>query len=452
MIHKYKLNDYNIVIDVNSGAIHVVDDISFDILGHISENMEKEMPEIINKTYSNKYSKEELEESYKELYNLYEAGSLFTPDVYEETAEKVTLNLPIKSMCINVAHDCNLRCEYCFAEKGDFGGARKLMSEDTARKAIDFLIKNSGTRHNLDVDFFGGEPLMNFDVVKGAISYARSIEKKYNKNFRFTITTNGLLLTDEIIEYINKEMSNLVLSLDGRREVNDRFRLTKSNKGSYDVILPRIKKAVESRGDKEYYVRGTYTRYNLDFWEDIKYLYDLGFKNISLEPVVSDSRLDYSIKYEDIGRICEEYERVAKEIIDLKEKGSEINFCHFMIDFEHSPCLIRRLRSCGCGNEYVAVTPEGDIYPCHQFVGNNSWKMGNINDKSFNREMKQKFSQSTVYRKKECKTCWAKFYCGGGCNANNLSYCGDIMKVHKLSCKMQKKRLECAIMVKAATS
>ena len=357
---------------------------------------------------------------------------------------------PIKSMCINISHDCNLRCEYCFAAKGDFGQGRCLMSFETAKKAIDFIIANSGTRHNLEVDFFGGEPLMNFEVVKQTVEYARSIEKEHNKNFRFTITTNGLLLDDEKIDYINKEMSNVVLSLDGRKEINDKLRVTPNGKGCYDIIVPKYQKLVSKRGDKDYYVRGTFTTFSEDFTADVMHMKSLGFDQISIEPVVSDPQLDYSIKYEDLPRVFNEYEKLANLVIETRKNGDFFNFFHFMIDLNQGPCAIKRLRGCGCGNEYVAVTPQGDIYPCHQFVGHEEYKMGNLNDGTFDNDMKLKFAKANVYSKENCKNCWAKFYCSGGCNANNFQYEGDILKSHKVGCELEKKRLECAIMIKAA--
>ena len=450
MIHKYKLNGYNIVMDVNSGAVHIVDDIAYDLLDYLDEDFSEQNREDIIGKLSSKYKKGEIEESYNEMIDLYKSGLLFSKDKVQNSPKIKYIDSPIKSMCINIAHDCNLRCEYCFAAKGDFGCGRVLMSEETGKKAIDFLIKHSGKRRNLEVDFFGGEPLMNFEVVKKIVDYARSKEKEHNKNFRFTITTNGILLTDDKIEYINKEMSNVVLSLDGRKEVNDRLRIFTNGKGSYDMIVPKYKKLVETRGDKDYYVRGTFTKHNLDFSEDVMHMYELGFDQISIEPVVSDEKLDYSIKEEDLPKVFEEYDKLSKKIIDLKKKGSHINFFHFMIDLDNGPCAIKRLKGCGCGNEYVAVTPQGDIYPCHQFVGKDEWKMGNLNDETFDGDMKKSFSKANVYNKNGCNDCWAKCYCSGGCNANNQEYEGDIMNPHKIACELQRKRLECAIMIKAA--
>lgn len=449
MVHKYKLNGYNIALDVNSGAVHILDDISYDILDILNDSINKEINNNILEKLELKYNKNDIIESYNELYNLYKNNQLFSKDEYEPFT-KMLENSPIKAMCLNVAHDCNLRCEYCFASKGDFGQGRMLMPFEVGKKAIDFLIENSGDRHNLEVDFFGGEPLMNFDVVKHIVDYARSIEKKFNKNFRFTITTNGLLLTDDKIEYINREMSNVVLSLDGRKEINDLLRITPNSKGSYDTIVPKYQKLVESRGDKDYYVRGTFTKNNLDFTKDVLHMADLGFEQLSIEPVVSDEKLEFSIKESDLPRVFEEYENLAKVIIDKRKNKEFFNFFHFMIDLNQGPCAIKRLRGCGCGNEYIAITPTGDIFPCHQFVGNDEWKMGNLFDNNFNTKIKDTFSKTTVYTKSNCKNCWAKFYCSGGCNANNLQYENNIFTPHSISCELEKKRLECAIMIQAA--
>ncbi len=451
MIHKYKLNGYNIALDVNSGAVHLLDDLSYDILDEMEKSPNNELTAETIEQLKNKYNSDEILETYNELKDLCGKEQLFSEDCYECFANKM-INSPIKAMCLNISHDCNLRCEYCFAAKGDFGKGRMLMSFETAKKAIDFLIKNSGSRHNLEVDFFGGEPLMNFETVKKVVEYARSLEKQYNKNFRFTITTNGLLLTDDKIDFINKEMSNVVLSLDGRKEVNDRLRVTPNQKGSYDTIVPKYQKLVANRKDKDYYVRGTFTKHNLDFTNDVLHMLDLGFDQLSIEPVVSDPKLSYSIKEEDLERVFEEYETLAKKIIEYKKNGKNFNFFHFMIDLDQGPCAIKRLRGCSCGNEYVAITPQGDIFPCHQFVGNDDWKMGNLNDGTFSFDIKDQFAKTNIYTKPDCKNCWAKFYCSGGCNANNFEYEGDTKKPHKIACELEKKRLECAIMIKAALS
>ncbi len=449
MIHKYSLNGYHIVMDTNSGAVHIFDDAPFDMLDYLDDSVPEHPPEALLTGLKDKYDAQTIREAYEELKELYENGQLFSSDEYEQFAGMMK-DAPVKSLCLNIAHDCNLRCEYCFAAKGDFGRGRMLMPFEVAKKAIDFLIEKSGNRHNLEVDFFGGEPLMNFEVVKQVVEYARSIEKEHNKNFRFTITTNGILLTDDKIDYINREMSNCVLSLDGRKGVNDLLRVRADGTGSYDSIVPKFQKLVATRGDKDYYARGTFTKHNLDFTNDVLHMADLGFDQISVEPVVSDMKLEYSIKEEDLPSVFKEYEHLSKVIIDRKKAGKGFNFFHFMLDLQQGPCAIKRLRGCSCGNEYVAVTPEGDIFPCHQFVGDDTWKMGNVLNGTYDIEKKHEFAMTNVYSKPECKNCWAKFYCSGGCNANNWQYEGDIRKAHKISCDLEKKRLECAIMIQAA--
>lgn len=445
MIHKYTLNGYHIVLDTNSGAVHVFDEIPFEMLDYLKDSVPDEAPAEMKKAMGSRWD----DEAYEELKELYQQGLLFSEDGYERFSNMM-VNSPVKAMCLNVAHDCNLRCEYCFAAKGDFGCGRKLMPLEVGKKAIDFLIEHSAGRRNLEMDFFGGEPLMNWDVVKELVLYAREQEKLHDKNFRFTITTNGLLLTDDKIDFINKEMSNCVLSLDGRKEVNDRMRVRVDGTGCYDQIVPKYQKLVAQRGDKDYYARGTFTRYNLDFINDVLHMADLGFDQVSVEPVVSDKKLDYSIQEEDLPQVFAEYERLANALLKRRKEGRGFNFFHFMIDLNQGPCAIKRLRGCGCGNEYVAVTPEGDIYPCHQFVGDEQWKMGSVLDGSFNLPMKERFAKANVYSKANCKDCWAKFYCSGGCNANNWQYEGDILKSHGISCELEKKRLECAIMMQAA--
>lgn len=448
MIHQYRLNGFNIVMDVNSGGIHVVDDATYDLIEILSPPLSEELPAEAAARLTD-YSENELREAYGEIYELYQNEALFSDDDYEKFADMM-VSAPIKSMCLHVAHDCNLRCKYCFASTGDFGGGRKLLDTATGKKAIDFLIENSGSRKNLELDFFGGEPLMNMEVVKEVVNYARGLEKEHNKNFRFTITTNGVLLDDETIDYVNREMHNVVLSIDGRREIHDLMRPASNGKGSYDVILPKFQNFVKKRGNGQYYVRGTFTKNNLDFAADVKSLHDAGFDQISVEPVVADKKAEYAITEEDLPRIFKEYEDLASYIIDSKKNGDSFNFFHFMIDLEQGPCAIKRLRGCGCGNEYVAVTPDGDIYPCHQFVGMEEWKMGSVYNGIINKEMKDEFAKANVYSKKDCKECWAKFYCSGGCNANSQQYAGGLLNSHKLSCDMERKRIECAIMIKAA--
>ncbi|MCX7658449.1 MAG: thioether cross-link-forming SCIFF peptide maturase, partial [Oscillospiraceae bacterium] len=417
MIHKYKLNGYNIVLDVNSGAVHVVDELTYDLLDNVMPPFSPECPENVVKKLSRYYSTEDICSCYEEITQLYGEGLIFSEDDYEKFT-KYAVASPVKAMCLLVSQDCNLRCEYCFASTGDFGLGRKLMDLETGKKAIDFLLEKSADRQNLEVDFFGGEPLMNFEVVKGITEYARSKEKEFGKKFRFTITTNGMLLDDAKIDYINKEMSNVVLSIDGRKDVNDRVRARVDGSGSYDRILPAYKKLVEKRGEKEYYVRGTFTKYNLDFADDVFHLYEQGFDQISVEPVVCDSKMPYAITERDLPKIFSEYERLAGKIIDGAKDGKRFNFFHFMLDLDQGPCAIKRLRGCGCGNEYVAVTPDGDIYPCHQFVGMADFKMGNVWEEGLSRGLQKTFKGSNVYTKEKCVSCWAKFYCSGGCAAN----------------------------------
>lgn len=454
MIHKYSLNGYNIVLDVNSGAVHVVDDVTSDLLDildlPITDDSEGELVEKLQ----HKYTVEQITEAYQDVKELMEQDLLFSEDTYGDYAAKMVSG-PVKAMCLHIAHDCNLRCKYCFASTGEYGGKRALMSPEVGKKAIDYLLKYSYGRKNLELDFFGGEPTMNFDAVKEVVGYARSKEKEYGKNFRFTITTNGVLLDDDKIDFINREMYNCVLSLDGRKEINDAIRPTVNGKGSYDLIVPKYQKLVEARrkcadNRNQYYVRGTFTKKNLDFTQDVLHLFDLGFDQVSVEPVVSPEYQDYAITEEDLPRIFQEYEALAKTVLQLKKEGKKFNFFHFMIDLDQGPCAIKRLRGCGCGNEYVAVTPEGDVYPCHQFVGMDDWKMGSVLDQSLDLEKKDYFAKTNVYTKEDCKNCWAKFYCSGGCNANSLQYAGDVRKSHRISCELEKKRLECAIMIQAA--
>ncbi|HCC34435.1 MAG TPA: thioether cross-link-forming SCIFF peptide maturase [Ruminococcaceae bacterium] len=452
MIHKYKLNGYNILLDVYSGAVHIIDELCFELLELISEEdiTADSRPSAAFSALAGRYAPADIEEAYAELRSLFLAGQLFSKDDYGVFADKIR-PAPVKAMCLHIAHDCNLRCEYCFAAKGDFGRGRKLMDFETGKKAIDFLIEQSSGRHNLEVDFFGGEPLMNMDTVKRLVAYARSLEKLHNKKFRFTLTTNGLLLDSDNMDFINAEMSNVVLSIDGRKEINDRLRVTPGGKGSYDVIVPKYQELVKRRGrDKHYYVRGTFTGYNPDFTKDVLRLYELGFDQISVEPVVSEQGLPYAINPEDLPRIFTEYETLAKTILEMKRRGDKINFFHFMLEPDSGPCAIKRLRGCGCGNEYVAVTPEGDIYPCHQFVGNEDYKMGSVYSGELDTGMKERFSKTSIYHKPDCRDCWAKFYCSGGCNANNLQYAGDINTPHEMSCRLGEKRLECALMIMAA--
>lgn len=447
MIHKFKAKDVNILLDINSGGVHVIDDITYDMLDYVKPPFDAECPKEVKDKLLEKYSAEDIDETYKEIVELYNEKLLFSDDVYGDFAD-TKVESPIKAMCLHIAHDCNLRCKYCFASTGDFGTGRKLMPLSVGKQAIDFLLEKSVGRENLELDFFGGEPLMNWDVVKEIVEYARSKEEEYGKKFRFTITTNGMLLDDEKIDFINKEMSNVVLSIDGRKEVNDRMRVKVDGTGCYDRIVKNYKKLVEKRGYKEYYVRGTYTNYNLDFAEDVIHLYEQGFDQVSVEPVMEDESVEYAITEKDLDKIYAEYDKLVDKISDIKKNGGFINFFHFMIDLDQGPCVIKRLRGCGSGNEYVAITPDGDIYPCHQFVGHEEYKMGNLEEGTFNEDIKKEFAGCHVYSKPTCRDCWAKFYCSGGCNANNYIYNGDIHNAYELSCKIMKKRLECAILMK----
>lgn len=448
MIHQYKSNGYNIVMDVNSGAVHVVDDVTYDVIALYEE---LGADEIIARLHST-YNEMEITEAIEEVNQLREDGQLFTQDIYQPFVEKFkeTRQTVVKALCLHIAHDCNLACKYCFAEEGEYHGRRELMSFEVGKKALDFLVANSGNRVNLEVDFFGGEPLMNWDVVKQLVEYGRSLEEKNNKKFRFTLTTNGVLLNDEIMEYLNKEMSNVVLSLDGRKEVNDNMRPFRTGKGSYDLIVPKFQKLAESRNQMDYYVRGTFTRDNLDFSEDVKHFADLGFKQMSIEPVVGPEEDPYSIREEDLPVIMEEYDKLALEYIKREKEGKGFNFFHFMIDLNQGPCVYKRLSGCGSGTEYLAVTPWGDFYPCHQFVGNEEFLMGNVSDGIVREDLITKFSNCNVYSKEKCKNCFARFYCSGGCAANSYNFHGTINDAYDIGCEMQKKRVECSIMIKAA--
>ncbi len=446
MVHQYKNNGYNILLDVNSSAVHVVDDIVYDMVPLFEE---KELSEICD-ILKDKYAEEEIREAYEEIKELKEAGMLFTEDIYEPYIKDIKLkDTVVKALCLHIAHDCNLACKYCFAEEGEYHGRRALMSFEVGKKALDFLVAHSGARKNLEVDFFGGEPLMNFEVVKQIVEYGRSLEEKHNKKFRFTLTTNGVLLNDDIIEYANKEMSNVVLSVDGRKEVHDYMRPFRNGKGSYDLVMPKFKKVAESRNQLNYYVRGTFTHHNLDFCADVLSLADEGFEQISVEPVVAADTEEYAIKQEDIPKICEEYDKLAAELLKRKIEKRGFNFFHFMIDLEGGPCVAKRLSGCGSGCEYLAVTPWGDLYPCHQFVGEDGFLMGNVDDGITKPELVDKFKACNVYSKEKCKNCFAKFYCSGGCAANSYKFHGDINNAYDIGCELQRKRVECAIMIKA---
>ena len=451
MIHKFKLEGFNVLLDVNSGGVHIVDDLTYDLLDNVQPPFAEKCPEDVVKKLSKTYSAQDIEDCYQEIVSLYNDKILFSEDDYEKFA-LTSVESPIKAMCLHIAHDCNLRCKYCFASTGDFGQGRMLMDFETAKRAIDFLIERSGDRKFLELDFFGGKPTLNFDVVKQTVEYARSREEEAGKKFRFTITTNGVHLTDDMIDFINKEMYNVVLSIDGRKEVNDRMRVRADGSGSYDTIIRNFKRLVDKRPkDKDWYVRGTYTKHNLDFSNDVMHLYDLGFDEISVEPVMAESKEPYAITEADLPKIFDEYEQLSRKIKKIRDEGKFINFFHFMIDLDQGPCAIKRLRGCGSGNEYVSITPDGDIYPCHPFVGIEKFKMGNLYEGTFNEEMKKEFASAHVYSKPEFKKCCAKFYCSVGCNANNYIYAGDIHNAYKLACQIQKKRLECAILMKAVS-
>ena len=449
MIHKYKLGDYNIVLDVNSGGVHVVDELTYDMLDNVAPPFAPECPEEVVTKLSRFYDPEEVRSCYAEILEAYQEGILFSPDDYEKYANFAVAS-PIKAMCLNIAHDCNLRCKYCFASTGDFGEGRKLMSYETGKKAVDFLLQNSGDRVNLEMDFFGGEPLMNFDMVKKLVAYCREQEKIHNKNFRFTMTTNGVLIDDDVIDFCNKECHNVVLSLDGRKEVNDRFRKDYAGRGSYDTIVPKFQEFVKKRGDKNYYMRGTYTHYNTDFTNDIFHMADLGFTELSMEPVVSKPGDPSALTAEDLPILKEQYEILAKEMIKRNREGRGFTFYHYMIDLTGGPCIYKRISGCGSGTEYMAVTPWGDLYPCHQFVGDPKYLMGDIWKGVTNTAVRDEFKHCNAYARKECKDCWAKLYCSGGCAANSYHATGSITGVYEYGCELFKKRMECAIMIKVA--
>lgn len=448
MVHQFKNNGYNIVLDVNSGSVHVVDDMVYDIIAQYEGHS---VDEVVCQ-FAGKYSEEDVRECFDEITELKEAGQLFTEDIYEPYIDAFS-DRPtvVKALCLHIAHDCNLGCKYCFAEEGEYHGRRAMMSFEVGKKALDFLVANSGNRRNLEVDFFGGEPTMNFEVVKQLVEYGRSLEEPNNKKFRFTLTTNGILLNQEILDFANKEMGNIVLSIDGRKEVNDRMRPVRSSgRSSYDIIMPKFKKVAESRNQMNYYVRGTFTHFNLDFAKDVLHLADEGFEQISVEPVVAQPTDDYAIREEDLDILKEQYDILAKELVKRKKAGKGFNFFHFMIDLQGGPCVAKRLSGCGSGCEYLAVTPWGDLYPCHQFVGNEDFLMGNVDDGIVRDDIRKEFKASNVYTKEKCKNCFARFFCSGGCNANAYNFHGDINASYDIGCELQKKRIECAIMVRAA--
>ncbi|MCR4671908.1 MAG: thioether cross-link-forming SCIFF peptide maturase [Lachnospiraceae bacterium] len=447
MIHQFKNNGYNIVMDVPSGAIHVVDDLAYDI---ISMYQDFDRDEIVLKL-SEEYDPLEVRESLDEVEDLIATEQLFTDDDYEEAVNDFKQrDTVVKALCLHIAHDCNLACRYCFAGEGEYHGRRALMSFEVGRKALDFLIANSGNRRNLEVDFFGGEPLLNWQVVKQLVEYGREQEKLHDKYFRFTLTTNGVLLNDEIMEFCNREMSNVVLSLDGRQDIHDLMRPFRNGRGSYDLVVPKFIDFAKKRGDMKYYVRGTFTRNNLDFASDVLHMADLGFRQISVEPVVAPPEEPYALREEDIPKLLEEYDKLAAEIAERNKTDRWFNFFHFMIDLEGGPCVYKRLAGCGSGTEYLAVTPWGDLYPCHQFVGQEEFLMGNVDEGITRTDIRDEFKQCNVYSRSECRDCFARFYCSGGCSANAWNFTHSINGNYRIGCELMRKRVECAIMIKAA--
>lgn len=460
MIHQYINNGFHIIMDVNSGSVHSVDPVMYDAVAIVAERvpelaepekLSEEVAREVMERLSPTYGEAEVQEALDEIQYLIDAEELLTTDQYHDyVVDFKKRKTVVKALCLHIAHDCNLACQYCFAEEGEYHGRRALMSFEVGKKALDFLIANSGNRRNLEVDFFGGEPLMNWEVVKQLVEYGRSKEKEYNKNFRFTMTTNGVLLNDEIMDYCNREMSNVVLSLDGRKEVNDKMRPFRGGKGSFDLIVPKFQKFAEMRGDRDYYVRGTFTRHNLDFSKDVTEFADLGFRSMSIEPVVAKPEEEYAIREEDLPQIMEEYDHLAEEYIKRKKEGRGFNFFHFNIDLNQGPCVAKRLSGCGSGTEYLAVTPWGDLYPCHQFVGQEEFLLGNVDTGVTNERIRDEFKLCNVYAKDKCGDCFARFYCSGGCAANSYNFHGSITDAYDIGCAMQKKRIECAIMIKAA--
>ncbi len=456
MIHQYKLNGYNIVLDICSGSVHAVDDVAYDIIS-LFENNEKEqvITEIKNRYLGiDGITAEDINECYEQVAELKAMGKLFTPDTFSPMAGDLKRKTSgvIKALCMHIAHTCNLNCSYCFASQGKYHGDRAMMSFEVGKRALDFLIENSGSRRNLEVDFFGGEPLMNFDVVKQLVEYAGSIEKEHNKNFRFTLTTNGVLIDDDVIEFANKEMSNVVLSLDGRKEIHDRFRVDYNGNGSWEKIVPKFQKLVASRNGKDYYMRGTFTHANPDFVNDIETMLDLGFNELSMEPVVCASGDPSELTDADLMIVLEQYEKLAELMLKREKEGKPFTFYHYMIDLSGGPCIYKRISGCGSGTEYMAVTPWGDLYPCHQFVGDEKFKLGDIWNGVDNTEIQNEFLECNVYARSECKDCWAKLYCSGGCAANAYHSTGSVKGVYEYGCKLFRKRMECAIMVAVAKS
>lgn len=453
MIHQYKLNGYNIVLDIFSGAIHVVDDYAYEAIRLCDEKGRENLEDNLKQAFAgdSSISDDDIRMLIEDIDELTASKKLFTDDIFEANAfDLKNRHTQIKALCLHVAHTCNLTCSYCFARQGNFSGEEALMSLETGKRAIDFLIENSEGRTNLEVDFFGGEPLLNWDTVKGIVKYARSVEKEAGKNFRFTLTTNGMNIDDDVIEFSNREMHNVVLSLDGRKEVHDRFRTTASGKGSYDIIVPKFQEFVKRRGDRNYYIRGTYTKNNLDFLNDIKHMADLGFTELSMEPVVTAPGDPSGLSEEDLPVIYEQYEKLAVEMLERKKNGNPFTFYHYMIDLTGGPCIYKRISGCGAGTEYLAVTPWGDLYPCHQFVNDPEYKMGDIYNGVTNTAARDEFKMCNSYSRPECRDCWARLYCSGGCSANSYHATGDIKGVYEYGCNLFRKRIECAIMMKIA--
>ena len=453
MVHQYKLNGYNIVLDTVSGSVHTVDEVAYDIIEAYKTHSEEEIVSLILAKYPDRedVTREDILDCISDVRELEAEGKLFTEDKYEALAKDYKNNSKVvKALCLHVAHTCNLNCSYCFASQGKYHGERALMSFEVGKRALDFLIENSGTRKNLEVDFFGGEPSLNFEVVKKLVEYAREVEGKHGKNFRFTYTTNGMILTDEMIEFVNRECHNVVLSLDGRKEVNDHFRRDYLGRGSYDTIVPNFQKLVASRGGKGYYVRGTFTHNNVDFTNDIFHMADLGFTELSMEPVVCPPGDPYALTEEDLPIICEQYEILAKEMMKRKKEGRPFTFYHYMLDLKNGPCIYKRITGCGSGTEYMAVTPWGELFPCHQFVGDEKYSLGNVFDGVKNTEVQDGFRSCNSYSREKCRDCWAKLYCSGGCAANAYHATGSINGVYEYGCELFKKRIECAVMMQVA--
>lgn len=453
MIHAYKMNGYNIIIDQNSGSVHSVDEATYDIITMYKDKSKDEIKSFILEKYKDcdDVTEQDIDICFEDIESLIKDGRLFAEDTFEELAGQFKRKQSVvKAICLHVAHDCNLACKYCFAGKGEYDGPKGLMSLETGKRALDFLIEASGSRRNLEVDFFGGEPLLNWEVCKRLVEYGREQEKKYNKNFRFTLTTNGLLINDDVIDFCNKEMGNVVLSLDGRKETNDRMRVSPNGSGSYDLIVNKFKKLADARNQADYYMRGTYTKYNLEFAKDIIHMADLGFKELSMEPVVASPDEPYALKEEDLPVLKEQYQILADEMLKRYRKGNGFTFYHYMIDLDAGPCIVKRVSGCGVGTEYLAVTPSGELYPCHQFVGDENFLLGDIWSGIKNTDILKQFEECNVYSHEECKDCFAKLYCSGGCAANAYHSTGSVNGIYNLGCELHRKRIECAVMLKVA--